>query len=106
MESAASRIRKSARHHLREPVIGLRAEHDIDKGRAPPDLFALGLRNAAGHRDEHAPALALPRALQAADAAELGKDLLRRLLADVAGIGGDQMRAPLRPPPAISRRRP
>ena len=56
------------------------------KGARAQDLRALGLGDAAGDRDDHAPAAPLLGGLQAAQAAELGKHLLRRLLADVAGV--------------------
>ena len=36
---------------LRQAMIGLRTDHDIDGGLAPHDLLALGLGDAAGHGD-------------------------------------------------------
>ena len=55
------------------------------------DLGALGLRHAAGDRDQHVAPLARRLFLDTAHAAELGIDLLRRLLADVAGVEDDQI---------------
>ena len=80
-----------AAHHIGQPVIGLRADHQVDDGRAPQDLLAFGLRDAAGDADRHFAAGALARRLQLADAAELGIDLFGRLLADVAGVEQHQV---------------
>src|SRR5206468_12209622 len=46
-----------------------------------------------GHRDDHPAALAHPLVLEATDAAEFGEHLLRRLLADVAGVENDEIGA-------------
>ncbi len=43
--------------HLRQLVIGLRPEHQVDHRRAAGDLFALGLGDAAGDADHHVLAL-------------------------------------------------
>ena len=80
-----------ARHHGRQPVIGLRPHDDIDIGRARRDLGALGLGDAAGDGEQHLAARALARPFQRAQAPELGIDLFRRLLADVAGVEDDQV---------------
>ena len=40
-----------ARQQLRQMMIALRTDHDIDDRRAADDLLALGLRDAAGDRD-------------------------------------------------------
>ncbi len=79
--------------HLGQAVIGLRAEDKIDERRSRQDFLALGLRDAAGDRDHHAPAPALARGFQAADRAEFREDLFGRLLADVAGIEDDEVGA-------------
>ena len=72
-------------------VIALRPDHEIDRRRAADDLLALGLRDAARDCDRHAAACARRRLLEHADAAELGIDLLGRLLADVAGVEDDEI---------------
>ena len=79
------------RHQLRQPVIGLWAENEIDERRAPANLIALGLRDAAGHRDEHGGSPARFARLQRTHLAEFGKDLFCRLFADVAGVKDDQI---------------
>ncbi len=78
------------RHHFRQPVIGLRAEHDVHVRRAREDFLALGLRHAACDRQDHA---AVRRVLHPAQSAEFGEHLLRRLVADVAGIEDDHVGA-------------
>ena len=80
-----------ARQQVRQPVIALRSDHEIDDGRAADDLLAFGLRDAAGDRDRDAASLARGVVLQHAHAAELGIDLLGRLLADVAGVEDDEV---------------
>ncbi len=79
------------RHHLRQPVIGLRPQHDIHPGRARGDLGALGLGDAAGDRQHQALARRLAVALDQPQPAELGEQLVRRLLPDVAGIEDDHV---------------
>src|SRR6185312_12211811 len=79
------------RDHLRQLVIILRADDEIDGLRAAHDLFSLGLRDAAGNRDQHLPAFTRRLFLHDADAADLGIDLLHRLLADVAGVEDDEV---------------
>ncbi len=80
-----------ARQHRRQAVIILRADHDIDARRAADDLLALGLRDAACHRDRDLASALRRLLLEQAHAAELGVNLLRRLLADVAGIEDDEV---------------
>ncbi len=76
---------------LRQPVIGLRPDHEIDDRRAPADLLAPA-RHAARDRDREVAEPCLgPLGLEFPDAAELGIDLLRRLLADVAGVEDDEI---------------
>src|SRR5690348_16454402 len=70
---------------LGQAMIVLRAEDEIDERRAADDLLALGLGHTSGDRDHHAAAFARRAVLELADAAKLRIDLLRRLLADVAG---------------------
>ena len=42
---------------LRQAMIGLRADHDVDRGLAPGDLLALGLGDAARDGDGEVAAL-------------------------------------------------
>src|SRR5271163_564394 len=72
-------------------MIGLWAEDEIDERRAAADLVALGLGNAAGHGDQHGFAPARFVCFHRTDLAELGKDLFRRLFADMASVEDDQI---------------
>ena len=49
--SSARPSRFGARQQLRQMMIALRADHDVDHRRAADDLLAFGLRDAAGDRD-------------------------------------------------------
>jgi hypothetical protein len=101
----------------REPVQALRPDDDIDDGRAPQNLFAFRLGDASGNDNDHAPALGLGSLLHQPHAAELRIDLVRGLLADVAGIENEKvgvlghprfphsLHAPSCPPYESSRRR-
>jgi hypothetical protein len=60
-------------------------------GRKSHDLLAFGLRDAPGDGDRDAAAGACGAFFEHADAAELGIDLLGRLLADVAGVEDDEV---------------
>ena len=84
-------VARCARKQIGQTVIVLRADHEIDGRCAPDDFLAFGLRDAAGHGDANIAALGLGRLFQAAHAAELGIDLFRRLLADVAGVEDDEV---------------
>ena len=84
------------REQRRQPVDALRADDEVDRARAPRDLGAFGLRDAAGDRHQHLPAVARRGLFQPAHPAEFRIDLLRRLLADMAGIE-DQKVGVLRP---------
>ena len=80
-----------ARDHLRQPMVVLRADHQIDSARAPDDFAAFRLGDAAGDRDQHVTAVARCCFLHFADAADLGIDLFDRLFADVAGVEDDKV---------------
>ena len=72
-------------------VVGLRADHDIDRGLPGNDLGALCLGNAARDYDLR---LAAPQGalrFHIPDPAELGKDLLGRPLPDMAGVQDDDV---------------
>ena len=80
-----------AGEQLRQAVVALGADHHVDRGLARGDLRPFRLRHAARHHDAGVEAGALALALQLAQAPELGIDLLRRLLADVAGVEDDDV---------------
>ena len=71
--------------HLRQAVQRLRAEHQVDVGRALDDRRAFLAGDAAAHADQHA------LGLEVLDAAEVAEHLLLRLLADRAGVEQDQV---------------
>src|SRR6185436_3920206 len=66
---------RCARDHLRQPMVVLRADHQVNGTRAPDDFAAFRLGDAAGDRDQHATAVARGRFLHFPDAADLGIDL-------------------------------
>lgn len=72
--------------HVRQAVIGLRSDDQIDRRRPPDDLATLRLRHAAGDANQHFATRRRLFLLQLADPAKLRIDLLRRPLADVAGV--------------------
>jgi hypothetical protein len=85
MSTCGRRPRLARLDHLRQPVQGLRAEHEVDIGRALDDGRAFLAGHAAADADQHA------LLLQVLDAAEVGEDLLLRLLAHRAGVEEDQV---------------
>ncbi len=80
------------RQQFRQMVIALRADHDIDGGRAANDLVALGLGDAAGDNDIHLAAIACGLVLDDAQPPEFRVNLLGSLLADMAGVEDHQIR--------------
>jgi len=76
---------------LRQMMIALWPDHDVDHRRAAYDLLALGLRHAARDGDLHRAARARGFVLGDAQPAELGIDLFRGLLPNVAGIEDDEV---------------
>src|SRR5262249_57746570 len=74
-----------------QAMVALRADDEIDRGRAPDDLLTFGLGDAARNGNGHAPPVARGTGFERADTAELGIDLVRGLLADVAGVEGDEI---------------
>jgi hypothetical protein len=74
-------------------VIGLRPDDQIDRRRAPRDLFALRLRHTPRHRNGHVAAFRAPAILLLLQPAERGEYFLRRLFADVAGVEDDEIGA-------------
>ena len=83
--------RLRARHHFRQAMIVLRADHEIDRAGAADDFLAFGLRDAAGDRDHHAAAVARGGLLDLAQPADLRIDLLGGLFADVTGVEDDEV---------------
>ena len=80
------------RQQLRQMMIALRADHDIDRGRAADDLVAFGLRDAAGHRDAHLAAVSRGLVLGDAQPSEFRVNLLGGLFANVTGVENHQIR--------------
>ena len=72
-------------------MVVLRSDYEVNRRRPADDFSALSLRNAAGDGDEGLSAGRRGRLFQAAHAAKLGIDLLRRFLANVAGVEDDQV---------------
>ncbi len=81
----------AAHQQFRQLVIILRADDEIDGGRAAHDLRAFGLRDAAGDGNLHLPAVARCRVLEFAQPPDLGIDLVARLLADMTGVEDDEI---------------
>src|SRR5690606_38272119 len=82
---------KRAHGQCGQPVQALRADDDVDRRRAADDLLAPGPRDATRDCDQHLTAFRRRLLLEDAQAAELRIDLLRRLLADVAGVQDDEV---------------
>ena len=81
----------SACEQTAKPVVALRADHQIDHRCARKHLAPLGLRHAAGHRDDGAAPLCLAGLFDLFQAAEFRIDFFSRLFADVAGIEDNQI---------------
>ena len=76
---------------LRQAVIALRPDDEIDHWRAVDDLASFGLRHATRDHDHGVEAACFPPLFHRAHPAKLGIDLLGRLLADMAGIKNDEL---------------
>ena len=74
-----------AGQHRRQPVQGLRSEHEVDVGRALDDRRAFLAGDAAADADQRA------LVLQVLDPAEVAEHLVFGLLADRAGVEQDQV---------------
>ena len=76
---------------LRQAMIALRANDDIDSRLAAQDFSSLGLGDAASDDQHRLPAY--PRAffLQLSQLAQLGKNFLRGAFADVTGVENDEI---------------
>ncbi len=76
---------------LRQAVIVLRPDDEIDGGLPAQDFPALGLRDAAGDDQRRLAPLRGAFCLEFADLAEFGIDLFGGALADVAGVEDDEI---------------
>ncbi len=84
-------VARGARQQIRQAVIALRADHEIDHGGAAENFCAFGLCHASGDSDGDAASAGGGFFLDPAHAAEFGIDLLGGLLADVAGVENDEV---------------
>ena len=78
-------------HELRQAMIALRTDHDIDRRLAAQDFRPLGLGDAAGDDQRRPPPRPAALVLELAQLAELGIDFLRRPFADMAGVENDEI---------------
>ena len=93
VDGAGAGCRIGAAHKLRQPVISLRPDNDIDPWRAAGDFLALCLGDAACNSDgDVASLLVAGMFLHHPETAEFGENLLRRLLADMACVEDDHVR--------------
>ena len=76
---------------LRQAMIALRADDDVDRRLTAQDLGALGLGETAGHDQGRPPAGLSPFVFQFAELSEFGIDFLRGLFAYVAGVENDEV---------------
>ena len=76
---------------LGQAMIILWTDDEVDGGLAAQNFAPLGLGDAAGDDERGVSPARRSRALQGADLAELGIDLFRGALADVAGIEDDEV---------------
>src|SRR5262249_36554075 len=77
---------------LRQAMIALRTDHEIDTGRTADDLGPLRLCNATSHRHYDAATALSLRRLQATDCAKLGIHLFGCFLSNVTSIENNQIR--------------
>src|SRR5437868_15266703 len=75
----------------RQAMIALRPDHKIDRRRAAKNFPAFGLGDAARDRDHDAASVTGGGLFERPSPAQLGIDLLRRLLAYLAGIEDDEI---------------
>ncbi len=76
---------------LRQAVVALRADHQVDGLRPRQDLAPFGLRNATGDSDQGVAALGAARLLDRTQPPDFRIDLFGRLFADVAGVEQHQV---------------
>ena len=75
---------------LGQAMVGLGSDDHIGHRRTAQDFIAFSLSDAAGHRDKHLFAIRT-LGLHVTQATKIGKELLRRLLANMAGIDQNQI---------------
>ena len=80
-----------AREQVRQPVIALRADHEIDDRRAADDFLPSACATQPATATVTRRPVARGTFLQPPHAAELRIDLFGRLFADVAGVEDDQV---------------
>src|SRR5256885_7717613 len=85
-----------APERVRQPMIALWPDHQIDHGRPADDFLAFGLRDAARDRNGDAASFTRCAFFELTHAAEFRIDLFGRLFADMAGGWGDQVGLPSR----------
>ena len=73
-------------HQRGQPVIALRADHDVDRALPADDLGAFGLGHAARHGQGRRPPRRGTLALEQAKLAEFREHLFGGAFADVAGV--------------------
>ena len=76
---------------LRQTMIALRTDHNIDRGLAAQDFRPLGLGDATRDDQRRLPPRPAALLLELAQLAELGIDFLRRPFADMAGVEDDEI---------------
>ena len=84
-------VAPGAHNQVRQAVVILRSDDEVDSRRPADDFLALGLGNAAGDGDEQVSAVRGRRFLHEAYTAKFRIDFLGRLLADVAGVEDDDV---------------
>lgn len=81
----------SPSQQLRQPMVGLGPEDEVHRRRPLDDLFTFSLRHASCHGDQRLGTLPCPVLLHPPELAQLGIDLFRRLLANMAGVEDDEV---------------
>ncbi len=76
---------------IRQAVIGLRADNNIDGRRTTQDFLAFGLSNASSNANHELAALLFARLFHVAQTTKRGVDLFSRLLADMTGVEQNQI---------------
>ena len=76
---------------LGQPMIRLRADHEVDERSPLEQGLALGLGHTTGDADQHVHSARAPALAQTPQATELGVYLLRGFLPDVARVQNDEI---------------
>ncbi len=80
-----------AGQRLRQPVIGLRTDHQVDDRGSARNLVAFSLRDTAGNADSQLAALFRSRILHLAQTSQRRIKLFRSFLANMTGIDQHQI---------------